>query len=121
MRVKQELEDLIQGKSIEKPIHEDITYEDIEPDRPKEMLWSFLFFTGYLKKTGERLEDGVRYISMSIPNQEVRYIYKNTVLSWFEQKMKKGPAAFLFQSGLWPDTGAGGRNFQTAERGHQLL
>lgn len=89
MRVKQELEDLIQGKSIEKPIHEDITYEDIEPDRPKEMLWSFLFFTGYLKKTGERLEDGVRYISMSIPNQEVRYIYKNTVLSWFEQKIKK--------------------------------
>ena len=89
IRVKQEVEALIQGDSIEKPIHEDITYEDMEPDRSQDNLWNFLFFTGYLKKTGEHMEDNMRYISMSIPNEEVRYIYKNTVLSWFEQKVRK--------------------------------
>lgn len=89
IRVKQEVEALIQGNSIEKPIHEDITYDDMEPDKSQDNLWNFLFFTGYLKKTGERMEDNMRYISMSIPNEEVRYIYKNTVLSWFEQKVRK--------------------------------
>lgn len=89
IRVKQEVEALIQGDSIEKAIHEDITYDDMEPNKSQENLWNFLFFTGYLKKTGERMADNVRYISMSIPNEEVRYIYKNTVLSWFEQKVRK--------------------------------
>lgn len=88
-RVKQEVEALIQGDSIEKPVHEDITYDDMEPDKSQDNLWNFLFFTGYLKKTGERMENNIRYISMSIPNEEVRYIYINTVLSWFEQKVKK--------------------------------
>lgn len=89
IRVKQEVEALIQGDSIEKAIHEDITYDDMEPNKSQENLWNFLFFTGYLKKTGERMAANVRYISMSIPNEEVRYIYKNTVLSWFEQKVRK--------------------------------
>lgn len=89
IRARQEIEDLIQGESIEKPVHEDITYDDMEPDQSRENLWNFLFFTGYLKKTGERMADNVRYISMSIPNEEIRYIYKNTVLLWFEQKVRK--------------------------------
>lgn len=96
--MKQEIEMLIQGESIEKPIHEDITYDDMEPEKSKENLWNFLFFTGYLKKTKERMEDNVRYISMSIPNEEIRYIYKNTVLSWFEQKVRKKDLSVLYLS-----------------------
>lgn len=97
IRVKQEIESLIQGESIEKPIHEDITYDDMEPDKSQDNLWNFLFFTGYLKKTKERMADNIRYISMSIPNEEVRYIYKNTVLSWFEQKVKKRDFSQFYQ------------------------
>lgn len=98
IRVKQEVEALIQGDSIEKPIHEDITYDDMEPDKSQENLWNFLFFTGYLKKTGERMADNIRYISMSIPNEEVRYIYKNTVLSWFEQKVRKRDFSLFYKN-----------------------
>lgn len=98
IRVKQEVEALIQGDSIEKPVHEDITYDDMEPDKSQDNLWNFLFFTGYLKKTGERMEDNMRYISMSIPNEEVRYIYKNTVLSWFEQKVRKKDFSQFYNS-----------------------
>ncbi len=45
---KSEIEELIAGKTIEKPIHEDITYGDI--DSSMDNLWNFMFFTGYLKK-----------------------------------------------------------------------
>lgn len=98
LRVKQEIEALIEGESIEKPIHEDITYEDISTEKSKENLWNFLFFTGYLKKTNERMEGNVRYISMTIPNEEVRYIYKNTVLAWFDQKLRKKDFSNLYKS-----------------------
>lgn len=89
IRTKQEIERLIEGDSIEKPVHEDITYDDMEPKKSQDNLWNFLFFTGYLKKTSERMETNIRYISMSIPNEEVKYIYKNSILSWFEQKVRK--------------------------------
>ena len=87
LSVKQEIEALIEGKTITKPIHEDITYEDI--DSTQENLWNFLFFTGYLKKISEYQEGENIYIEMAIPNREVRYIYKTTVLRWFEEKTDK--------------------------------
>ena len=49
--VRQEMETLIAGGTIEKPVHEDITYEDIY--QTSDNLWNFLFFTGYLKKKAE--------------------------------------------------------------------
>lgn len=97
IKVKQEIELLIQGESIEKPIHEDITYEDIGVEESEENIWNFLFFTGYLKKVDEALRDGIRYISMSIPNEEILYIYKNTVLSWFGKKVKKKDFSELYR------------------------
>lgn len=107
IRARQEIEMLIQGGSIEKQIHEDITYEDIGLDQVKDHLWNFLFFTGYLKKISERMEDNIRYISLCIPNEEVRYIYKNTVLIWFEQKIRKKDLSLFYRSILsWIYSGA---------------
>ena len=51
---KEEIQMLIDGKTIEKPVHEDITCEDIH--KSQDNLWNFLFFTGYLKKVGMRFE-----------------------------------------------------------------
>ena len=72
LSVKQEIEALIEGKTITKPIHEDITYEDM--DSTQDNLWNFLFFTGYLKKIREQQEGETIYMEMAIPNSEVRYI-----------------------------------------------
>lgn len=85
--VKQEIEGLIEGGTIEKPIHEDITYDDMHSTQDN--LWNFLFFTGYLKKISQRQEGETIYMEMAIPNSEVRYIYKNAVLRWFEEKIDK--------------------------------
>lgn len=85
-KVKGEIERLIAGEFIEKPVHEDITYEDIH--RTQDNLWNFLFFTGYLKAVSQRFEVNTLYLTMTIPNEEVRYIYQNTIREWFEQSQK---------------------------------
>lgn len=100
--VRQEIEALIEGNTIMQPIHEDITYEDM--DSTQENLWNFLFFTGYLKKIKEYQEGETTYIEMAIPNREVRYIYKRTVLRWFEEKTEQKELALLYESILNGDT-----------------
>ena len=100
--VKQEIERLIEGGTIEKPIHEDITYDDM--DSTQDNLWNFLFFTGYLKKISERQEGETIYMEMAIPNSEVRYVYKNAVLRWFEEKTAKKELTPLYESMLKGDT-----------------
>ena len=100
--VRQEIESLIAGETIFKPVHEDITYEDM--DSTQNHLWNFLFFTGYLKKIREEQEDETIRMEMAIPNSEVRYIYKNAVLRWFEKKTEEKELTPLYESLLAGDT-----------------
>lgn len=84
---RKEIENLIAGDTIEKPVHEDITYGDIHESQDN--LWNFLFFTGYLKKIDERQVEETIYLKMAIPNAEIRSIYRNTILTWFDKKIRK--------------------------------
>ena len=84
---KRDLETLINGGSIEKPVHEDITYGDIH--QTQDNLWNFLFFTGYLKKVGEQKEGNNLKLEMKIPNIEIATIYENSISYWFEQRIKE--------------------------------
>lgn len=93
--VKQEIEGLIAGHTIEKPVYEDITYEDVY--KSQDNLWNFLFFTGYLKSTGQRFEIDTIYITMKIPNEEIRYIYRTTIREWFQEKIKASDYHILYQ------------------------
>ena len=88
-KAKADLETLINGGTIEKPVHEDITYGDIH--QSQDNLWNFLFFTGYLKKMSERKDESGEslYLSMAIPNTEIKTIYKNSISYWFEQRIKE--------------------------------
>lgn len=97
---KNEIERLIAGGTIEKPVHEDITYDEIYESQDN--LWNFLFFTGYLKKVSERFDDANDriMITMCIPNREIRYIYREKILSWFEKKVKTTDRTELFHGVL---------------------
>ena len=83
---KADLETLMAGGTIEKQVHEDITYGDIH--QTQDNLWNFLFFTGYLKKVGERTVGNNLWLEMKIPNIEIATIYENSISYWFEQKIK---------------------------------
>lgn len=85
--VRKEIESLIAGEMIRKPVHEDITYDSIYESQDN--LWNFLFFTGYLKSSGEDVEDDTNYVNLMIPNTEIRTIYKKTILAWFDKKVRK--------------------------------
>ncbi|MFI3202581.1 MAG: PD-(D/E)XK nuclease domain-containing protein, partial [Eubacteriales bacterium] len=103
--VKNELEILVAGDSIEKAIHEDITYEEMNDS--KDNLWNFLYFTGYLTKVGERFEIDTNYVTMEIPNAEVRYIYRMQIRQWIqkflEQKVKANSFLPFYQATIEGD------------------
>ena len=99
---KADLETLMAGGTIEKPVHEDITYGDIH--QSQDNLWNFLFFTGYLKKISERKDAAGEnlYLTMKIPNTEVKTIYQDSISYWFDQRMKqtdRSPLLHALESG----------------------
>ncbi len=98
----QEIESLLMGRSIEKPVHEDITYGDIY--RSKDNLWNFLFFTGYLKADSRSFRSDTIYLEMKIPNREVRYIYNNTIKEWFDRRTETMDFSVLYHAVLSGDT-----------------
>ena len=93
---RQEIEQLLDGGVLDKPVHEDITYEDIH--QSSDNLWNFLFFTGYLKKTEEYQKDEQIYIKLAIPNKEIQSIYKQTILTWFNQKVQGADTSVLIKA-----------------------
>ena len=101
-KTKSELEMLIAGGTIEKPVHEDITYENIY--RSQDNLWNFLFFTGYLKAVGKSFRERQIYLSMTIPNEEIVYVYENQVREWFDNKIKAVDFSGLYAAIINGDT-----------------
>jgi len=76
-----EIERLIEGETITKTLNEQLTHNEIRSSIGN--IWSLLYMTGYL--TTAQRPSGGRY-ALRIPNREVRQIYMQQVLSWFEDK-----------------------------------
>ena len=95
---RSEIEQLIAGKTIEKPVHEDITYDEIY--KTMDNLWNFMFFTGYFRRVGERMdvETKQRYVELKIPNEEVKYIFRNKVLGWFQETINRKDLSVLYHA-----------------------
>jgi len=90
------LQELMNGKSVTKPIYEDITYRNV--DINSDYIWSFLLFTGYLKQIDMYLKEDTPYCEMVIPNREVKSIYKNTIMHWFDERIKTVGTTELFDA-----------------------
>ena len=86
--LKEELEVLIRGETIEKAIDENIVLKDVGTD--EDLLWSFLLMGGYLKHTGKRRDaaSGKMLYNLCIPNLEVRYTYTQIIRRYFSSKIE---------------------------------
>jgi hypothetical protein len=86
--LKEELEQLIRGESIEKAIDENIILKEVT--FREDLLWTFLLMGGYLKQTSERLDDVSEktYYTLSIPNKEVRATYTGIINRYFSNKIE---------------------------------
>jgi len=78
-----EIERLIEGETITKTLNEQLTHNEINSSINN--IWSLLYMTGYLTTT--QRPSGGRY-ALRIPNREVRQIYMQQVLSWFNHKVE---------------------------------
>lgn len=79
----EDIERLLRGEGIRKPIVENTVLRDVHLDA--DAMWSFLLFCGYLKASSiER--DGVREIAtLAIPNFEVREVFNSLFRTWLRR------------------------------------
>jgi len=98
---RDEIELLIQGETLTKPINEDIVYADITKNMDN--LWNFLFFTGYLKKVSKEQIGVENYFELTIPNNEILYIYKRQIREWFGDRVRETDMSSLYTAVLNQD------------------
>ncbi len=96
--IKDQVEDLMNGKTVESDIFENMTYDSINENQS--YLWSFLLFTGYLKQVG--VKNNTVY-KLAIPNKEIKQIYETTIKNWFEKKVQSKNRDEFFKAVLDKD------------------
>lgn len=77
---RNDVEQLINGGTIIKPIRQELTYREVEDSIDN--IWSVLYSTGYL--TCRRRLHG-RKMELALPNREVRELFIELVKDWFEE------------------------------------
>lgn len=82
---KENLEELIKGKTIEKVVDDHIVMKEVDED--EENLWSFLCLSGYLKPVKIELIKGRLHCELKIPNEEVHIFYENLIVKWFKESL----------------------------------
>jgi len=87
--LRDELYDLIKGKTIIKPIYENIIFADLK-NQKSNLLWSFLLHSGYLKVVDEVESQFRQKFHIQIPNREVRMIYHELVEKWIKNHIDLG-------------------------------
>ncbi len=112
--INADIEKLIAGEIIRKSIREDLTYDTLHS--ASQNLWSLLLLTGYLtiepsaEETNTEKAEAEEYsaeysedaqeVSLRIPNEEVRMLFRTTVQEWFTAKVKSEERTELFEA-LW--------------------
>ncbi len=100
--MKKEFELLINGKSIIKKISPELTYREMRFETKEDMnddIYSFLLYTGYLKiqdkvydESGKQITDTYKLV---IPNKEVKTIYDNIFMKWFDEYQRVKRNTFI--------------------------
>lgn len=93
---KREIEKLVAGETIEKEIHQELTYKDMYSSIDN--IWSVLFTTGYLTQRGKPER---KRFSLAIPNMEIREIFTDQIMEFFKEDIRKnGEAVNAFCNAL---------------------
>lgn len=79
---RDEIESLLEGKSIEKEIRLELTYDEI--DASIDNMWSILYTTGYLTQVGKPNRN---VFKLKIPNEEIKDVFKYKIKEWFKHTL----------------------------------
>ncbi len=95
--IRENIEALIQGESIQAPVSENLTYYELRnsPDN----LWSMLYLTGYLTLAGK--SSGTLMEELVIPNKEIRTVFVEQIRKWMKESLcmpnRDEAAKYLFE------------------------
>lgn len=95
LSVHEKFEKLLDGQSIKERICEDLTYDMLHSSESN--LWSVLYLTGYLTKERNCEEINDQEVCLRIPNEEIKSIFKETVIEWFRESIETLDRKKLFQ------------------------
>ena len=98
MTMKEEFEKLINDQSIIKKIVPELTYREMDFHSIQTMndnVYSFLLFTGYLKIKSKVDNDHPYTYELVIPNKEVKYIYEDIFMKWFDSYQRERKGKFI--------------------------
>ncbi len=101
-KIRDDIEKLIRGDSIDKPLYQDITY--VNMNVKSDYIWSFLLHTGYLKPVKIYKKGIQTYFNAVIPNLEIVTIYENTFRQWFDESVRIADKSVLFNAVLNGET-----------------
>ncbi|KIM03612.1 MAG: hypothetical protein KU29_11430 [Sulfurovum sp. FS06-10] len=95
---RDDLKYLLKGESVEKVINPNITFKDRDFNFNEEMLYSFLFFSGYLKYTSKEWKQGEHICTLGIVNVECQYIFRKIIANWISEKFSNPRLRVLLKS-----------------------
>lgn len=100
VETKNDLENLVNGDVITKPLYENMTYKEMETNKPT--IWSFLLHTGYLKLLKSfRNEGGTQLMgNFSIPNFEILTIFNDEIQHWINDILRKNDNTYILNAML---------------------
>lgn len=104
--VNGKFETLLAGGCICETITEDLTCDSLEASEMH--LWSLLYMTGYLTRSGADYQGQEMFLK--IPNEEIKEIFRKTVVEWFQKNVQTVDRSEIFAS-LWNG------DAETAEQG----
>jgi len=81
--IKNAVIELINGKTITRTIKENFVFADFEHNT--ELIWTLLFYSGFI--TPIKQVSLYRY-ELKIPNYELKFVFKNLILEWLENRYK---------------------------------
>ncbi len=87
-QTRMELDRLVNGEAVIKKINEELTYRELYDSLDN--LWSVLFTTGYLTK---KAEIDLNTYELVIPNREIRMIFTEQILDWFQKEAREDAPA----------------------------
>ncbi|MEA2029734.1 MAG: AAA family ATPase [Campylobacterota bacterium] len=95
---REDLKYLLKNQSVTKVINPNITFRDKDFHFNEEMLYSFLFFSGYLKCISKEFIEGEHHCELQIVNTECYYIFKKIIANWVSQSFTQPKIRLLLKS-----------------------
>ncbi len=86
LEIRDKIEKLLNGKSIESQIDENIVFPDLKKE--EKYIYSLLFFSGYLTNVKYHYKQEERVCTLNIPNREVRFIFRNIISGWLTEQFE---------------------------------